>query len=490
MKCTSLYFNDNKFDRKSSFQLTSGNTQSLSNNPCKVLGHVVSTVPSSARKASTTHLQEKLMKAINAIESRPIHNEYKLWILKHFVAPSINFLLCVDVFSAANIISIQKSITRALKKWLNLPRSCTLAALFHPEVLKLPFLPHMHELAKASYVCSIAASSDPHIQELVCLLSDPDFRNQNGIPQSSFEALLAAKSSVSLIGTSAYSKSLKSRSKTFIHQDRSNKWDEALDSLSVQSKFKNIVELESSNRVWNHILLGLPAGQLSFLIRAGADCLPTPLNLKRWKFKVESKCSLCQNPFSTTFHILIGCSTSLEQGRFTWRHDSVLLHLTQYLRRKCPPSISIYADLNGWRATESPPATLPPDLSVSSCRPDLVITANDSVYILELTILANSLESLNNSQVRKTQKLSYGILLGDLEQRGIKVSYQTLEIGSLGHYISSNASKSLLGLPCTDKPSIKLLLAALSKIAISCSFNIFNAHKFTDWNPNRSLYSI
>ena len=125
--------------------------------------------------------------------------------------------------------------------------------------------------------------------------------------------------------------------------------------------------------------------KMSFLIRARADRLPAPLNLKRWKFKVESKCSLCcQNLFPTTFHILSGCSTSLEQGRFTWRHDSVLLHLTG----KVPPSISMYADLNG-------PATLPLDLSVSSCRPDLVITENDSVYILELTIPANSLESLN-----------------------------------------------------------------------------------------------
>ena len=129
----------------------------------------------------------------------------------------------------------------------------------------------MHELAKASYVCSIAASSDPHIQELVCLLSDPDFRNRSGIPQTSFEALLAAKSSVSSIGSSTYSKSLKSRSKTFIRQYRSNKWDEAVDFLSVQSKFKNVVELESSNRVWNSIMLGLPAG---FLIRSLRASLP------------------------------------------------------------------------------------------------------------------------------------------------------------------------------------------------------------------------
>ena len=126
-------------------------------------------------------------------------------------------------------------------------------------------------------------------------------------------------------------------------------------------------------------MLGLPAGQLSFLIRAGADCLPTPSTSNDGNSRLSQNVAFVK---AHSLHILSGCSTSLEQGRFTWHHDSVLLHLTQYLHGRCPPSISIYADLNGWRATESPPATFPPDLSVSSCHPDLVITENDSVYIL------------------------------------------------------------------------------------------------------------
>ena len=58
-----------------------------------------------------------------------------------------------------------------------------------------------------------------------------------------------------------------------------------LDNLCVIHKKKKkdeveIAELEDSNQVWKRILQSLPAGQLSFLLRAGTDTLPTPLETK------------------------------------------------------------------------------------------------------------------------------------------------------------------------------------------------------------------
>ena len=84
-------------------------------------------------------------------------------------------------------------------------------------------------------------------------------------------------------------------------------WNCTLESLTVQGKFKNICQLESQNQVWNRIQLGLPAGQLSFLLRAGSDTLPTPLNLKRWRLRVDAKCGLCGDCSPTVLHILNGC---------------------------------------------------------------------------------------------------------------------------------------------------------------------------------------
>ena len=48
----------------------------------------------------------------------------------------------------------------------------------------------------------------------------------------------------------------------------------------------------------------------SFLLRAGTDTLPTPLNLKRWRLKVDSKCHLCGSSAPTVFHYTewVSCS--------------------------------------------------------------------------------------------------------------------------------------------------------------------------------------
>ena len=116
----------------------------------------------------------------------------------------------------------------------------------------------------------------------------------------------------------------KSEVKQSVRHDHVAHWNSTLDPLQVQSKFKDIVVLEGTSHVWNRVLAGLHVGQLSFLLRAGANCLPTPMNLCRWNYRVSNSCPLCQSPNGTTAHILNGCPEALNQGRFSWKHDSVL----------------------------------------------------------------------------------------------------------------------------------------------------------------------
>ena len=52
-----------------------------------------------------------------------------------------------------------------------------------------------------------------------------------------------------------------------------------LEELSVQTKALEVVKLENANIMWKRVQQNLPAEQL-FLLRAGTDTLPTPLNLR------------------------------------------------------------------------------------------------------------------------------------------------------------------------------------------------------------------
>ena len=175
------------------------------------------------------------------------------------------------------------------------------------------------------------------------------------------------------------------KAKSIMKSAHAEYWSNTLNHLQVQKKFKDTVVLEVDCPIWNRIIAG------SFLIR---DCLPTPLNLRRWKIKSSSKCILCESPQPTTSHILNGCQTALAQGRFTWRHDSVLNKLVNMTQPLIPSSCQIYADIPSWRASDSPPATLPNNISTSTLRPDLVLILNNNITILELTIPSNNKEAL------------------------------------------------------------------------------------------------
>ena len=64
----------------------------------------------------------------------------------------------------------------------------------------------------------------------------------------------------------------------------------------------------------------------------------------------------------------------------------------------------------------------------------MVLIEDLSVNLSELTILTNTYEALQAARNRKLEKPLYLQLVIDLEDRGLSVSFLTLEIGSLGHF--------------------------------------------------------
>ncbi len=94
-------------------------------------------------------------------------------------------------------------------------------------------------------------------------------------------------------------------------------------------------------------LWGMEAFQTSFILRATYDVLPSPSNLNQW-YGEDPTCPLCSSPANLK-HILVGCKTSLTQGRYTWRHNQVLRCLAATLETRrsninaLPPVSSIPA---------------------------------------------------------------------------------------------------------------------------------------------------
>ena len=211
------------------------------------------------------------------------------------------------------------------------------------------------------------------------------------------------------------------------------------------------------------MLAGLPVGQLSFLLMADADCLPTPMNLCCWNYRVSNSCPLCQFPNVTTAHTLNGCPKALNQGHFSLRHDSVLNGLVSQILSKIDGSTKMFADLPGKQASDSPPATILADISTTTSRPDLVLITGPEVTFLELTVPFNSPEALAAAKSRKSLKSNYLQLAIDLDDSGWSLSYFTLEIGSLDHS-EPNTTRTLSDAFLLSKQEAKQVL--LLRIAV------------------------
>ena len=154
---------------------------------------------------------------------------------------------------------------------------------------------------------------------------------------------------------------------------------------------------------WKYFLYSLPKGVMSFVLRSFIDCLPPLLLLNGWKTYDDTMHSL-QQPWDPTLHTY-SCSVFLNQGRYTWQHNSILQHLvlalgSAYSSLNSAPQI--YADLPGYLSSTD--STIPSHTLPSSQRPDLVLLfPNKKIYIIGLTIPFES--NLDNAHTKKTWPL-------------------------------------------------------------------------------------
>ena len=104
----------------------------------------------------------------------------------------------------------------------------------------------------------------------------------------------------------------------------------------------------------------------------------------RWK---KSGCDLCKlfRRGETTNHVLNGCPVGLDQGRYTYRHNSVI----NYIVNSVDSKFKAYSDLPGQLAPGG--GSIPPEICVTAEKPDIVIFNNHKRFIcLSLPAPVNS----------------------------------------------------------------------------------------------------
>ena len=229
--------------------------------------------------------------------------------------------------------------------------------------------------------------------------------------------------------------------------------------------------LKKLNGLWSRVQSNLPVNIFNFTIKYLNNTLPTRKNLNLWKLRESSDCQFCLLP-ETLLHVVAGCKVYLEQGRYTWRHNSVLNFLASSL--KSVEGSSLYVDIAGFPS--------PSIITGDDLRPDLLLKTKDNcLYILELTIGFET--NLNNNAERK--RLKYSRLVSDLKNHYKSVTFVNLSMSCLGIYANSCLSfLEMLDSLSIDNQHTRFLISKLSTISIRTTYYIFCCRDKTWNNPD------
>ena len=218
--------------------------------------------------------------------------------------------------------------------------------------------------------------------------------------------------------------------------------------------------LQKLNSLWSKAHSKLPANIFSFSIKYLSNTLRTRKNLHLWNLSTNSDCSVCLQPESF-LHVVAGCKTYLNDGRFTRRYNSALKFLAQTLQSI--RSAKLYVDLPGYLS--------PCIITGNRLHQDILFsTADNILYIIELTVGFET--NLNINANRK--ELKYRPLQVDLDKAYDRLIFVNLCISYLD--IFGNSSDSFLQM-CHDigieKHHLNFIVTKLSTIIIRTTYYIF-----------------
>ena len=246
----------------------------------------------------------------------------------------------------------------------------------------------------------------------------------------------------------------------------------------MQGDYLALIMEERDSVTWRSYLWDIPQGVLKFAINAGINTLPTFDNLKRWGKRVCNRCPFCGN-IQTLAHVLSNCSVALDQGRLTWRHDSVLSTIINVIRPHLIAGMQLFSDLPGLQAPHG--GSIPPHILVTNLRPDIFVVDEQKrvLVVFELTCPWDS--NIDRSHTYKEDK--YAPLVADLS-RDFKVFHFSFEVSVRGQVTKANRArlKEFAYRCCADPRKLtKSLTEKCSKAALLSSYSVFSARREPSW---------
>ena len=344
-----------------------------------------------------SEILDTLTDFLNKIDQLPLHPKNKIRLYSQYVLSKISWHFTIsDIGKTWVNETLDPIVSKYIRKWLELPISATLSNILLPyNRFGLNVVLPSTKFLQCQTISRKALQSSPN-EDINKLWTETS--NYKNIQYDTY------KNTKDVLST--------------IRKQHEDKLNHHL--ISQGSFFSNVMKYStiSFNSIWSSVQSKLPKNIFNFTIRYINNTLPTRKNLHKWGVSTTSECAFCLSPESL-LHIVAGCKTYLNEGRFTWRHDSVLNLIASTL--KSLNYSNLYVDLPGYLS--------PSVITGDTLRPDLVLTIeNKCIYILELTIGFES--NLQTNATRKREK--YQDLINKQLNYYEEAKFVNVSISSLG----------------------------------------------------------
>ena len=344
-----------------------------------------------------SEILDMLTDFLNKIDQLPLHPKNKIRLYSQYVLSKISWHFTIsDIGKTWVNETLDPIVSKYIRKWLELPISATLSNILLPyNRFGLNVVLPSTKFLQCQTISRKALQSSPN-EDINKLWTETS--NYKNIQYDTY------KNTKDVLST--------------IRKQHEDKLNHHL--ISQGSFFSNVMKYStiSFNSIWSSVQSKLPKNIFNFTIRYINNTLPTRKNLHKWGVSTTSECAFCLSPESL-LHIVAGCKTYLNEGRFTWRHDSVLNLIASTL--KSLNYSNLYVDLPGYLS--------PSVITGDTLRPDLVLTIeNKCIYILELTIGFES--NLQTNATRKREK--YQDLINKQLNYYEEAKFVNVSISSLG----------------------------------------------------------
>ena len=401
-----------------------------------------------------SEILDTLTDFLNKIDQLPLHPKNKIRLYSQYVLSKISWHFTIsDIGKTWVNETLDPIVSKYIRKWLELPISATLSNILLPyNRFGLNVVLPSTKFLQCQTISRKALQSSPN-EDINKLWTETS--NYKNIQYDTY------KNTKDVLST--------------IRKQHEDKLNHHL--ISQGSFFSNVMKYStiSFNSIWSSVQSKLPMNIFNFTIRYINNTLPTRKNLHKWGVSTTSECAFCLSPESL-LHIVAGCKTYLNEGRFTWRHDSVLNLIASTL--KSLNYSNLYVDLPGYLS--------PSVITGDTLRPDLVLTIeNKCIYILKLTIGFES--NLQTNATRKREK--YQDLINKQLNYYEEAKFVNVSISSLG--VFSETSLDLIEMLKDlemDMHCRKYLVRKIINTCIRSTYYIF-CKRNKEWdNPKLMSY--